>query len=124
MDTLWRVVQSMKLSRAGECPFVTGDTKVVDRGKGDGIFINTAGIGAIEAFQPISPAQVKPGDAVLLNGDIGRHGIAIMACAKAGIRKHMRVIARRCPALSWICWPAEPKCIASEILRGEALPVR
>jgi hydrogenase expression/formation protein HypE len=58
---------------------VTGDTKVVDRGKGDGIFINTAGIGIIESRYAISPANVKPGDAILLNGDIGRHGIAIMA---------------------------------------------
>jgi len=80
METLWRVVQSMKESaiQAG-VQLVTGDTKVVDRGKGDGIFINTAGIGAIEAKHPISPAQVKAGDVIILNGDIGRHGIAIMA---------------------------------------------
>jgi hydrogenase expression/formation protein HypE len=85
MDTLWRVVQSMKLSaeQAG-VQLVTGDTKVVDRGKGDGIFINTAGIGVIESDRTISPASVKPGDAILLSGDIGRHGIAIMA-ARAGI---------------------------------------
>jgi hydrogenase expression/formation protein HypE len=85
MDMLWRVVQSMKLSaeQAG-VQLVTGDTKVVDRGKGDGIFINTAGIGVIESDRTISPASVKPGDAILLSGDIGRHGIAIMA-ARAGI---------------------------------------
>jgi hydrogenase expression/formation protein HypE len=85
MDTLWRVVQSMKISaeQAG-VQLVTGDTKVVDRGKGDGIFINTAGIGVIESNLTISPAGVKPGDAILLSGDIGRHGIAIMA-ARAGI---------------------------------------
>jgi hydrogenase expression/formation protein HypE len=51
----------------------------VDRGKGDGIFINTAGIGVIEHNLAISPKSVRPGDAVLLSGDIGRHGIAIMA---------------------------------------------
>jgi hydrogenase expression/formation protein HypE len=80
MDTLWRVVQSMKAAadHAG-IQLVTGDTKVVNRGKGDGIFINTAGIGTIETQHPISPASVKPGDAILLSGDIGRHGIAIMA---------------------------------------------
>ncbi|MBN1566971.1 MAG: hydrogenase expression/formation protein HypE [Acidobacteria bacterium] len=80
MDTLWRVVQSMKLAaeQAG-VQIVTGDTKVVDRGKGDGIYINTAGVGAIDSSCAISPANVKPGDTILLSGDIGRHGIAIMA---------------------------------------------
>jgi hydrogenase expression/formation protein HypE len=58
---------------------VTGDTKVVDKGKGDGIFINTAGIGLIEHDLDIGPGSVRPGDAILLSGDIGRHGIAIMA---------------------------------------------
>jgi hydrogenase expression/formation protein HypE len=80
MDTLWRTIQSMKAAaeEAG-VQLVTGDTKVVDRGKGDGIFINTAGIGAIEPGVHISPANVKTGDSILLSGDIGRHGIAIMA---------------------------------------------
>jgi len=80
MDTLWRVVQSMRRSAAqAGVQVVSGDTKVVDRGKGDGVFINTAGIGIREYENPISPAQVRPGDAILLSGDIGRHGIAIMA---------------------------------------------
>ena len=80
MDTLWRVVQSMTLA-AGEAgvQLVTGDTKVVERGKGDGVFINTAGIGVLESSRVISPAGIRAGDAVLLNGDIGRHGIAVMA---------------------------------------------
>ncbi len=80
METLWRVVRSMKQAaeRAG-VQLVTGDTKVVDRGKADGLFINTAGIGILPYERTISPAQVRPGDAVLLSGDIGRHGIAIMA---------------------------------------------
>ncbi len=58
---------------------VTGDTKVVDRGKGDGVFINTAGVGIVETELTIAPSSVKAGDVVLLSGDIGRHGIAIMA---------------------------------------------
>lgn len=58
---------------------VTGDTKVVDRGNGDGIFINTAGIGLREHDLRLGPAAVQPGDAILLSGDLGRHGIAIMA---------------------------------------------
>jgi hydrogenase expression/formation protein HypE len=80
MDTLWRIVQSMaSASKEAGVQFVTGDTKVVDRGKGDGVFINTAGIGFIESEHLISPASVNPGDAIILSGDIGRHGIAIMA---------------------------------------------
>jgi len=80
MDTLWRIVQSMSnAAREAGVQLVTGDTKVVDRGKGDGVFINTAGIGVVESPHPISPLSVKPGDAVLLSGDVGRHGIAIMA---------------------------------------------
>jgi hydrogenase expression/formation protein HypE len=80
METLWRVVQSMKLAaELAGVQVVTGDTKVVDRGKGDGIFINTAGVGVIEHDLAIAPQNVRPGDALLLSGDIGRHGIAIMA---------------------------------------------
>ncbi|MCX8028560.1 MAG: hydrogenase expression/formation protein HypE [Brevinematales bacterium] len=58
---------------------VCGDTKVVGRGKGDGIYVNTSGIGIIEHNLEISPTSVKPGDVVILSGDIGRHGAAIMA---------------------------------------------
>ena len=80
METLWRVVQSMR--RAADdsgVHIVTGDTKVVERGHGDGLYINTTGIGILEHEWIISPAQVRPGDAVLLSGDIGRHGMAVMA---------------------------------------------
>ncbi|MBZ5496759.1 MAG: hydrogenase expression/formation protein HypE [Acidobacteriia bacterium] len=80
MESLRRVAQSMsQAAKEGGVQLVTGDTKVVDRGKGDGVYINTAGIGIVQADRPIAPASVKPGDAVLLSGDIGRHGIAIMA---------------------------------------------
>jgi hydrogenase expression/formation protein HypE len=80
METLWRVVQSMRTAaEASGVQLVTGDTKVVDKGKGDGIYINTAGIGIIEHPQRIGPASVQTGDVILLNGDIGRHGMAIMA---------------------------------------------
>jgi hydrogenase expression/formation protein HypE len=79
METLWRVVQSMKAAAAeANVQVVTGDIKVVDKGKGDGLYINTAGIGVVES-QTMSPSRVQPGDAVLLSGDIGRHGVAIMA---------------------------------------------
>ncbi|MEG4172855.1 MULTISPECIES: hydrogenase expression/formation protein HypE [unclassified Microcoleus] len=80
METLWRVVQSIKQAAdSANVKIVTGDTKVVDRGKGDGIFINTAGVGILEHNQRINPTSVQPGDIILLSGDIGRHGIAIMA---------------------------------------------
>jgi len=80
METLWRVVCSMR-DAAKKCgvQIVTGDTKVVDKGKGDGLFINTTGIGVIEHTQTISPQNVRPGDAILVSGDLGRHGMAIMA---------------------------------------------
>jgi hydrogenase expression/formation protein HypE len=58
---------------------ITGDTKVVEKNKGDGIFINTAGIGIIKDGINISPSFVKPGDKILVSGDLGRHGIAIMS---------------------------------------------
>ena len=58
---------------------ITGDTKVVDKGKGDGLFINTAGVGVLEHALKIAPQSVQPGDAILVNGDLGRHGMAIMA---------------------------------------------
>lgn len=80
METLWQVVQSMQqAAEIAKVKIITGDTKVVDKGKGDGIFINTAGVGVIEHSLTISPQSVQPGDVLLLNGDIGRHGIAIMA---------------------------------------------
>ncbi len=86
METLWRVVVSMaEASMKTGVSIVTGDTKVVDKGKGDGIYINTAGIGIIPAGIEISPSRVREGDAVVLSGDIGRHGIAIMAI-REGIR--------------------------------------
>ncbi len=80
MDTLERVVASMReAAEAAGVPIVTGDTKVVDRGKGDGVFINTAGVGMVDHALDIAPRSVRPGDAIVLSGDIGRHGMAIMA---------------------------------------------
>ena len=122
MDTLWRVVQSMKQAaeQAG-VQIVTGDTKVVDRGKGDGIFINTAGIGVVESSHAISPANVQPGDAIILSGDIGRHGIAIMA-VREGL-EFESTIESDCAALSGIVMDLarsrRSKCTACGISRAE-----
>lgn len=80
MALLERVVASMaRAAKSAGVAIVTGDTKVVDRGKGDRLFVNTAGIGAVEHTLSICPASVRSGDAVIVSGDIGRHGIAIMA---------------------------------------------
>lgn len=101
MDTLWRVVQSMQLAaRHSGVEVVAGDTKVVDRGKGDSIFINTSGVGVVECGQAISPACVRPGDAVILSGDIGRHGIAVIA-AREGF-EFETALESDCAALSGI----------------------
>ncbi|MGV7221967.1 MAG: hydrogenase expression/formation protein HypE [Nitrospinales bacterium] len=84
METLWTVVQTMKNSadHAG-IKIITGDTKVVDKGKGDGIFINTSGVGTVEHALKIHPSSINSGDIVLLSGDIGRHGIAVMAARES-----------------------------------------
>jgi len=80
MEELWKVITSLKIAaEKANVKIVTGDTKVVDKGKGDGIYINTSGIGIIEHKLNISPESIKEGDVIILNGDIGRHGIAIMA---------------------------------------------
>lgn len=80
MEDLWRVVSSMRdASAAAGVPVVTGDTKVVDRGKGDGIYVNTTGIGWIPEGVEVSPRRARVGDKVLVNGGLAEHGIAIMS---------------------------------------------
>jgi hydrogenase expression/formation protein HypE len=80
MDVLRRVATSLQQAAAdAEVRVVTGDTKVVERGKGDGLFINTTGIGLVPEGIELSADAARPGDAVLLSGPIGEHGIAILA---------------------------------------------
>jgi len=80
MDDLWRIVQSMKAAAdEAQVTIVTGDTKVVDRGKGDGVYINTSGVGVIPQGVDISPRRAQSGDVILLSGEIAVHGIAIMS---------------------------------------------
>jgi hydrogenase expression/formation protein HypE len=80
VERLERIVRSMgERAAAAGVPVITGDTKVVERGKADGLYINTTGIGVLDAgFRP-APDRARPGDAVLVSGPLGRHGIAIMA---------------------------------------------
>jgi hydrogenase expression/formation protein HypE len=80
MGQFRRIVQSMReAADAAGVQLVTGDTKVVDRGKGDQIFINTSGVGLIHPMADIRPSRARPGDKILLNGPIAAHGIAIMS---------------------------------------------
>lgn len=77
---LERIVASMAAAaRAAGVPVVTGDTKVVEKGKGDGVFITTTGVGVVPAGVDISGDRARPGDAVLLSGTIGDHGVAILS---------------------------------------------
>lgn len=76
---LQRILKSMQETAAEAGVYiVTGDTKVVDRGKGDGLYINTTGIGLIEHNLSIQAQSIQSGDAIIINSDIGRHGIAVM----------------------------------------------
>jgi hydrogenase expression/formation protein HypE len=80
LEELASIAQSMaKAAAQAGVQLVTGDTKVVDRGHGDGIYINTTGIGIIREGVDIHPRNIQPGDAVLVNGTIGDHGMAIMS---------------------------------------------
>jgi len=80
MEDLWRVAQSIRAAadEAG-VRIVTGDTKVVDRGKGDGIFINTTGIGVLDEGVDLGAHRIEAGDAILVSGPIANHGIAILS---------------------------------------------
>lgn len=79
VESLRRVAQSMRAAaNAAGVAIVTGDTKVVERGAADGLFINTAGIGVVPVGVSISAAQARPGDVVIVNGTIGDHGVAIL----------------------------------------------
>lgn len=80
LDILQRVVNSMKLAAAeAGVQIVSGDTKVVQRGKADGLYISTTGVGILPEGRKIGGAQAKPGDVVLLSGPMGDHGIAVLA---------------------------------------------
>ncbi|MDX1675694.1 MAG: hydrogenase expression/formation protein HypE, partial [Longimicrobiales bacterium] len=80
MADVWAIATAMQAAAAESgVRIVTGDTKVVDRGKGDGVFINTTGIGIIPNGVEIAPSRARPGDAILVSGPIATHGIAIMS---------------------------------------------
>lgn len=79
VETLQTLLNSMQQAAQEAGVFiVTGDTKVVDKGKGDGLYINTAGIGVLADGVNVNPAHIQPGDAVIVSGDLGRHGVAVI----------------------------------------------
>ncbi len=80
LSDLARIVQSMAAAaKEAGVPIVTGDTKVVERGKGDGVFITTTGVGVVAPGMELSGNKARPGDAILVSGTLGDHGMAIMA---------------------------------------------
>ena len=85
LDKLGEIVETMAASaRTAGVTLVTGDTKVVDKGHGDGVYINTSGIGLVPRNIKIAPNQARPGDVVIVSGEIGLHGIAVMS-VRAGL---------------------------------------
>lgn len=79
LETLERVVASMaRTAREAGVVIVAGDTKVVEHGAADGLFINTAGVGVVPPGIDLGPARLRPGDALLINGPVGDHGLAVM----------------------------------------------
>jgi len=80
-------------------PLVTGDTKVVDRGKGDGIYVNTSGVGRVRDGVSVGPGRAAVGDAVIVSGPIGDHGIAVMA-AREGIDFETALLSDSAPVVA------------------------
>lgn len=79
IDSLKRIVDSMrKAAEEAGVAIVAGDTKVVDKGSGDGIFLNTSGVGVVSSGIDLRRERVKPGDSVLINGTVGDHGMAVL----------------------------------------------
>jgi hydrogenase expression/formation protein HypE len=102
MRDLSRVVDSMASAcRAAGVLLVTGDTKVVDRGKGDGIYVNTSGIGRVRDGVEVGPQRAAAGDVVLVSGPIGDHGIAVMA-AREGIEFETRLVSDSAPVVGLV----------------------
>jgi hydrogenase expression/formation protein HypE len=100
MRDLERVVASMAAACAAVgVPLVTGDTKVVDRGKGDGIYVNTSGVGRVREGVSVGPNRAAPGDAVIVSGPIGDHGIAVMA-AREGIDFETTLVSDSAPVVA------------------------
>jgi hydrogenase expression/formation protein HypE len=115
LDDLKRIVASMReaCAEAGVL-LVTGDTKVVDRGKGDGVFITTSGVGLVPPGRALSVRAARPGDRVIISGTIGDHGVAILSVREglefetelksdtAPLNGLARAMLEECPSIRWM----------------------
>jgi hydrogenase expression/formation protein HypE len=99
LESLRRIVASLAAASAAlGAPVLTGDTKVVERGKGDGIYINTTGIGRVRPGVEVGPERARPGDVILVSGPLGDHGIAVMA-ARNGLDFEPPLLSDSAPVL-------------------------
>jgi len=97
METLRRIVDSLHhAAAAAGVEVVTGDTKVVEKGSGDELFINTSGLGLVPEGVRLSADQARPGDCILLSGSIGEHGIAVLA-QREGLEFESRIVSDSAP---------------------------
>lgn len=97
IDTLGQIVQSMAAAaRSAGIRVVTGDTKVVEHGHGDGLYINTNGVGVIPSGVDPTPSRITPGDVLLVNGPLGDHGVAIMS-RRAGLQFETEIVSDSAP---------------------------
>ena len=113
-ETLEKIVASLrKAAAAAGVQVVTGDTKVVERGRGDGVYINTAGIGALK-HPGLSPSAVRPGDRVLVSGTVGDHGTAVML-ARSGMMQGQ--LKSDCAALNGLAEAMLSRSAAVRVLR-------
>ena len=111
---LQRIIDSMAAAaRKAGVKIVTGDTKVVERGRGDGIYINTAGIGVLR-YPGLTPKAIRPGDAVLLSGTAGDHGTAVMLARTGMMQGELR---SDCAALNGLCRAILATCAGVRVLR-------
>jgi len=110
VDLLHRIAGSMaRAAAAAGVAIATGDTKVVERGSGDGVYITTSGVGVCEHPLTIHPRSMRDGDVVLLSGDIGRHGMAVM-----GAREHL-AFESAIESDSQCLWPAVRALLAAGV---------
>lgn len=106
LETLRRVVTDMgRAAKTAKVLIVTGDTKVVEHGAADGLYITTAGVGFVEFGARVGPALIGPGDAILISGEVGAHGVAVMS-VREGLAFETEIVSDTAPL-----WPAVEKLL-------------
>ena len=122
-EKLARIVDSMaRAAKAAGVEIVTGDTKVVERGRGDGVYINTAGIGFLK-YPGLSPRKLQAGDAVIVSGTVGDHGTAVEAILSSGAAVRVLRDPTRGGVATTLCEFVEGSALSIE-LEEEKIPVR